>query len=89
MIRPACGLYLYPSIFVDLESSSSWDDSSSLWTLFISVHFCGQNLHPPGMICLACGLYLYPSTFVDFEFFQLLDFVRIQVEKTDVSEYSS
>ena len=37
MIRPLCGLVLYPSI-LDFKLPSSWDDPSILWTCFISVH---------------------------------------------------
>ena len=43
MIRPLCGLVLYPSI-LDFKSSSSWDDPSTLWTCSISIHFGLQIL---------------------------------------------
>ena len=43
MIRPLCGLVLYPFI-LDFKFSSSWDDLSILWTCSISVHFGLQIL---------------------------------------------
>ena len=75
-ICPPCGLWfisvhlvasgLYPSI-PDLKFSSSWDDPSTLWTLFYIRPCWTSNSHPLGTIHPLCRLILYPSM-LDFKF---------------------
>ena len=47
---------LYPFI-LDFKFSSSWDDSSTLWTLVYIRPCRTSHFHPPGMIRPLCGLW--------------------------------
>ena len=58
MIRPLCGPVLCPSI-LDFKFSSFWDDLSTFWTCFVSVHFglqifilLGWSVHFVGLFCV-------------------------------------
>ena len=71
--RPPRGIVLSPSIFwtcfyiCPLWSKflSSWDDLSTLWTCFISVHF-GLNFYPLRMIRSLCE-HVLSTSILDFK----------------------